>query len=126
LRLAHLFDHLVGAAEQRRRHIEAERLRGLEIDHQLVFRRRLHRQIAGFLPFEDAIYVTSGEAVLVNPITSVSDQAASGCEVAQSGLYLLSNNWSALQPIADIQKNAMIGPLCADFVAKVVEGFRDR
>src|SRR5262249_50021246 len=37
--------------------------RGLQIDHQLVLRRRLHRQIGGFLPFEDAIHVTSGEAV---------------------------------------------------------------
>ena len=29
-----LFDHLVGAGEQRRGHIEAKRLGGLEVDHQ--------------------------------------------------------------------------------------------
>src|SRR5205085_5207437 len=30
------FDHLVGAREQHRWHLDAERPRGLEVDHQLV------------------------------------------------------------------------------------------
>src|SRR5262249_44607423 len=34
-------DHLVGTREQRFRHGEAYRLRGFEIDHQLIFRWRL-------------------------------------------------------------------------------------
>ena len=42
-----LFDHLVGTGEQRRRHLQAQCLRGFEVDHQLVFRRRLHRQVGG-------------------------------------------------------------------------------
>jgi len=37
------FDHLVGAAEQRERECEAERLGGLEIDEQLEFDRLRNR-----------------------------------------------------------------------------------
>src|SRR5262249_52964937 len=40
-----LFDHLVGGGEQRRWNVEAERLRGLEVDHQLVFGSCLDRQV---------------------------------------------------------------------------------
>jgi hypothetical protein len=42
LRLAHLVDHLVSAGEQHRRHREAERLRGLEVDHELQLGGRLY------------------------------------------------------------------------------------
>src|SRR6201981_1362994 len=57
LRLAHSFDHLLGAREQRRRHFKAERPGGLEVNHQLVPGRRLHRQVSRFLALEDAIDV---------------------------------------------------------------------
>src|SRR6516165_8261564 len=40
-------NHLVGAEQQRFRYREAERLRGLEIDHHLKPRRKLDRQITG-------------------------------------------------------------------------------
>ena len=42
-RAASLFDHLVSTGEQRRRHLETERLSGLEVDHKLVLGRRLYR-----------------------------------------------------------------------------------
>src|SRR5881296_3175170 len=58
LRLAHSFNHLVGAREQRGRDFKAERSCGLEVDHQLVLGRRLHRQVGWFLALEDAIDVT--------------------------------------------------------------------
>jgi hypothetical protein len=38
-----LFDHLVGAGEQRRWHVEAERFSGFEVDNKLEFGWRLDR-----------------------------------------------------------------------------------
>ncbi len=58
-----LFDHLVGTGEHGRRHGEAEGLGGLEIDHQLVLCRRLHRKIGWLLSLEDTIDIASGSAM---------------------------------------------------------------
>src|SRR5512133_3712310 len=57
LRLADLLDHLISAGKQRGRHSEAERLGGLEIDHQLILCRLLHGQVSGLLAVEDAMHV---------------------------------------------------------------------
>src|SRR5207248_4696375 len=53
LRLAHLFDHLVGARAQRRRHVQAERSGGSEADDQFMLDRFLHRQVRRLGPLED-------------------------------------------------------------------------
>src|ERR1700680_978084 len=53
-RLAHLCDHFVGAREQLRWNFEAQRLRGREVEDQIVLGRQLNRQIAGLRPFENA------------------------------------------------------------------------
>ena len=58
-----LLNHLVGASEHRGRQVEAQRLRGLEVYHQLVLGRRLHRQVGRLLALEDAIDVASGPEV---------------------------------------------------------------
>jgi hypothetical protein len=48
-----LFDHLVGAGEQRQRHGEAERPGGLEVDDQLDLGGLLNRQVGGLLALEN-------------------------------------------------------------------------
>src|ERR1700751_4027296 len=57
LRLAHSFNPLVGAGEQVVRHGQAQRLAGFEVEHKIVFGRRLHRQVGRLLTLEDAIDV---------------------------------------------------------------------
>src|SRR5262249_38552329 len=54
----------------------SERLCGLEVDHQLIFRWRLHRQIGRRLALEDAIDIAGRTPALVDEIRSIGNQAA--------------------------------------------------
>ena len=58
-------------ASSGRRHVEAERLGGLEVDHRFVLGRRLHRQIGRLLALEDAVDVAGGTPVLIVEIRPV-------------------------------------------------------
>jgi hypothetical protein len=69
------FDHLVGTGEYGRRHRQAERFSGLEVDDQLVLGRRLHRQVGRLLGLEDAVDIAGRAAVLVDQVRPVGDEA---------------------------------------------------
>ena len=74
--IGRLFNHLVGQLLQIQGHIEAERLRGLEVYHLLEFGGRLNRQLTWFLALEHAVDIRRRTPVLVGNIGAVRDQAA--------------------------------------------------
>src|SRR5262245_22893251 len=78
LRLAHSLDHLAGADEQRRGHVEPERLRSVEVDDHGEPSLRLHWKVSRFLAPKNAIDVRRRAAELVGNIDAVGYQAAAG------------------------------------------------
>src|SRR5205807_1280679 len=55
-----LFDHLVGAGEQRRRHLKAKRLGGGEIDDEIELGRLLHWDVARLRPAQNLVGIVGG------------------------------------------------------------------
>ena len=64
------------------RHVEAQRLGGLEVDDKLILRWRLHWHVGRLLALEDAVDVASRAPVQVDPIRPIGEQAAGGDEGA--------------------------------------------
>src|SRR5207244_3922124 len=75
-----LFDHPVGATEQRERESDSERLGGLEVDVELDFCGLLDRQIGWFFALENAAGVDASQAVVICNAASVTHQATGGDE----------------------------------------------
>src|SRR5262245_42171914 len=50
-------DDLVGSNQERLRDCQAQRLGGLEVDHQLELRRLFDREVGGFGPFQNLVHV---------------------------------------------------------------------
>jgi hypothetical protein len=58
-----LFDHLVGAPDQRVGNVDAERLAGLQVDDQFDLGCLLDRQVGGFVAFENPTGIDAGNVV---------------------------------------------------------------
>src|SRR5437763_2854457 len=73
--LAHSLDHRVGTQRKCWRNVQSEHPRGLEIDDQLIFRRRLDRQVGRLLAFQDASDVHADLMIAAVQVRAVAHQA---------------------------------------------------
>jgi len=62
-----LFDHLVGAGEQRRRHFDADGFRRLQIDDEFKLGRLKNWKVGGLGAFEDAARIDTSSAARLRP-----------------------------------------------------------
>ena len=70
------FNDLIRPQQQRRRDSEAERLGGLEVDHQLELRGLLDRKVGGLGAFQDLVDVYRCATNLIVKVDPVGDKSA--------------------------------------------------
>src|SRR6266568_508937 len=96
------FDHLVSAGEYGCRNIDAQRLRGLEVDDNVEFCRQYHRQFDRLLTLHNPADVVTGLAVGIGSAGTIADEAAG------FGLLAISENRRhAIARHQDDQLNAL-------------------
>src|SRR5215471_286195 len=71
------FDDLVGAREQRRRHVDTERLGGRDVDRQVELGGQFDRQVARLFTFENPTHIDAGAPVSIFLTRSVAHEATS-------------------------------------------------
>src|SRR5215510_12481688 len=98
-----LFDQFVGAGDERPRNGEAERLGGLEVDHQVELGREVNRQVARLCSAQNAVDIGGSTPMQFGGVRSVRYQVALG------GVGLvIGNRW---QPVLSrqLQDQSAIG-----------------
>ena len=71
-----LFDHLIGAGQQRLRQVEAKRLRSLHVDDEIELGRLLDRDVSWLCPTQNLVNKLSGASKLVSLVRSVRNQTS--------------------------------------------------
>src|SRR6516164_8804280 len=74
--LASLLDHLVSAGEHRRRHLNAERFGGRQIDDEIEFGWLLNRQVGRLRPAQNLVDEIGGAAIELQKVRSIGHQTA--------------------------------------------------
>src|SRR4030095_2798374 len=69
-------DHLVGASEQRRGHLEAEHLGGRQIDDEFELGRLLDRNFAWLRTAQNLVNIVRGAPILVREVCSIGHQTS--------------------------------------------------
>ena len=82
---ATLLDHLVGAAEQRQRNGDAERLSRLEINNHFNFCGLLNWKLRRLCAMKNLADIDASQTICVDEIGAITDQTASPGEVAKFG-----------------------------------------
>jgi hypothetical protein len=110
-----LFDHLVGAGEHGRRNVDAQRLRGLEVDQEVEFCRQHHRQFRRLLALYNPAGVVARLAVGIASAGAVAHEAA-GFDLLAIG----EDRWQSVagqqddyQSIRDLTANGNATMICS-------------
>src|SRR6516164_8307633 len=82
---SHSFNDLVGDCEHSRWNVEAERLRGLQVDDQLELSRLLDRHIGRPFSLEDATDIYACQTISVGNVVAIAHQTANRWILAPLG-----------------------------------------